>query len=137
MANILLVEDEEQLRSMLKIVLESAGHTVQEAGDGKEALESYIRNPADLMVTDIVMPNKEGIETILEFRRNHPGLRIIAMSGGGRNSAQDYLKLAKSFGADYVLSKPFSNQAILDVVKTVLASSPQDPPAPQSSDLPV
>ena len=130
MANILLVEDEEQLRSLLKIVLESAGHTVQEAGDGKEALESYVRNPADLMVTDIVMPNKEGIETILEFRRNHPGLRIIAMSGGGRNSAQDYLKLAKSFGADYVLTKPFSNQAILDVVKTVLASPRQDSASP-------
>ena len=137
MANILLVEDEEQLRSMLKIVLENAGHTVHEAGDGKEALESYIRHPADLVVTDIVMPNKEGIETILEFRRNHPGLRIIAMSGGGRNSAQDYLKLAKSFGADYVLTKPFSNQAILDVVKTVLASPPQDSASLQSSESPV
>ena len=137
MANILLVEDEEQLRSMLKIVLEGAGHTVQEAGDGKEALESYVRHPADLMVTDIVMPNKEGIETILEFRRNHPSLRIIAMSGGGRNSAQDYLKLAKSFGADYVLTKPFSNQAILDVVKTVLASPPQDSASLQSSESPV
>ena len=130
MANILLVDDEEQLRSILRIVLESAGHTVQEAGDGKEALESYVRHPAELMVTDIVMPNKEGIETILEFRRNHPGLKIIAMSGGGRNSAQDYLKLAKSFGADYVLTKPFSNQAILDVVKTVLASPRQDSASP-------
>ena len=126
MANILLVEDEEQLRSMLKIVLESAGHTVQEAGDGREALDSYVRHPADLMVTDIVMPNKEGIETILEFRRNHPGLKIIAMSGGGRNSAQDYLKLAMTFGADYVLTKPFSNQAMLDVVRTLLARPLED-----------
>ena len=137
MARILLVEDEEQLRSMLKIVLEGAGHTVQEAGDGKEALESYVLHPADLMVTDIVMPNKEGIETILEFRRSHPELRIIAMSGGGRNSGQDYLKLAKSFGADYVLTKPFSNQAILDVVETVLASPPQDSANLQSSESPV
>ena len=122
MASILLVEDDEQLRSMLRIVLDRAGHEVQEAGNGKEALEIYNRRPTDLIVTDIVMPDKEGLETILEFRRIYPDVKIIAMSGGGRTGAQNYLQLAKKLGADYILTKPFSNQEILDGIHIVVPS---------------
>ena len=122
MASILLVEDDEQLRSMLRIVLDRAGHEVQEAGNGKEALEIYNRRPTDLIVTDIVMPDKEGLETILEFRRIYPDVKIIAMSGGGRTGAHNYLQLAKKLGADYILTKPFSNQEILDGIHTVVPS---------------
>ena len=120
MANILLVDDEEQLRNLLKFVLESAGHSVCEAADGNEALASYRRIPADLVVTDIIMPNKEGTETILEFRRLSRDVKIVAMSGGGRNGSQDYLKLAKSFGANLTLAKPFTNQEFLDAINAAL-----------------
>lgn len=122
MASILLVEDDEQLRSMLRIVLDRAGHEVQEAGNGKEALEIYSRRPTDLIVTDIVMPDKEGLETILEFRRSYPDVKIIAMSGGGRTGAQNYLELAKKLGADHILTKPFSNKEILDGIQIVVPS---------------
>jgi CheY-like chemotaxis protein len=120
MANILLVDDEEQLRELLTFLLEDAGHSVQEAVDGNEALESYRNQRADVVVTDIVMPNKEGTETILELRRNYPDIKIIAMSGGGRNNPQDYLKLAKTFGANMTLAKPFTNEEFLAAINTVL-----------------
>jgi YesN/AraC family two-component response regulator len=93
---------------------------VREASDGNEALESYRNIPADLVVTDIIMPNKEGSETILEFRRSYGDVKIVAMSGGGRNSSQDYLKLARTFGANLTLSKPFTNQEFLDAVNSAL-----------------
>jgi CheY-like chemotaxis protein len=122
MANILLVDDEEQLRSILRIVLESAGHEVEEAGNGKEAVESYRSRPADLLVTDIIMPEKEGIETIIQLRESYPKVKIIAMSGGGRTGDQNYLKLAKKLGANHVLAKPFSNSEFLAAVNLVLQS---------------
>ena len=122
MANILLVDDEEQLRSILRIVLESAGHDVEEAGNGKEAVESYRSRPADLLVTDIVMPEKEGIETIIQLRESYPEVKVIAMSGGGRTGDQNYLELAKKLGANHVLAKPFSNSEFLNAVNLVLRS---------------
>jgi DNA-binding response OmpR family regulator len=123
MANILIVDDEMQLREMLRIVLEDAGHCVREAADGHEALKSYFDQPVDLVVTDIIMPNKEGTEIILELRRSHSDVKIVAMSGGGRNSSQDYLKLAKKFGANMTLAKPFTNQEFLDAINAALATS--------------
>lgn len=120
MPNILLVDDDEQLRAMLKIVLTRAGHEVREARDGNEALKIQSRHPADLMITDLIMPDREGLDTIREVRRNNAGIKIIAMSGGGRVNAQDYLVLAKKLGADYSLAKPFSNQELLRVVQLVL-----------------
>jgi DNA-binding response OmpR family regulator len=120
-ANILLVDDEEQLRSMLRLVLEEAGHVVQEASDGQKALESFKNQQPDVVVTDLVMPNKEGIETIMELRRIRRDVKIIAMSGGGRNNANDYLSLAKRFGACITLTKPFANKEMLDAVTAALA----------------
>ena len=122
MAHILLVEDEEQLRSMLRFVLESAGHEVEEAGNGKEAIESYRSRPADLLVTDIVMPEKEGIETIIQLRKSYPKVKVIAMSGGGRTGDLNYLELARKLGANHVLAKPFSNSEFLAAVNLVLQS---------------
>ncbi|HEV7681333.1 MAG TPA: response regulator [Pyrinomonadaceae bacterium] len=122
MANILLVDDEEQLRSMLRVVLEEAGHVVQEASDGQKALESFKNQQPDVVVTDLVMPNKEGIETILELRRIRRDVRIIAMSGGGRNNANDYLALAKRFGACVTLTKPFANKEMIEAVNAALAN---------------
>ncbi|MEO8434792.1 MAG: response regulator [Pyrinomonadaceae bacterium] len=122
MASILLVDDDEQLRPMLKMVLERAGHVVNAAGNGKEALVSYSLHPTELVVTDLVMPDKEGLETIRELRRTYPDLKIIAMSGGGRTGVQNYLELAVKFGANHILNKPFSNQELLDGVQMLVSA---------------
>jgi len=122
MANILLVEDEEQLRSMLREVLQSAGHEVREAENGKIALNAFAAQPAELVITDLIMPEKEGLEIIRELKRGKTDVKIIAISGGGRNNAQDYLELAKRFGADHILAKPFSNREILEVIEKVLGN---------------
>jgi CheY-like chemotaxis protein len=114
LTKILLVEDEEAVRSMLKAVLEDEGYQIQEASNGKEALQSYASSPADLILTDIVMPDTEGIEMIMKLRKSDPKVKIVAMSGG------NYLTLAKRLGADHILEKPFSNQALLDTVKIML-----------------
>lgn len=124
MASILLVEDDEQLRPMLKIILQEAGHEVHEAHNGKEALEIYGVKPTDLVITDLVMPEKEGLETIIELRHTYPDVKIIAMSGGGRTGVQNYLELAKKFGANHTLAKPFSNQELLDGIQIVM--TPED-----------
>lgn len=114
MTKILLVEDEERIRSLLKEVLESEGYEVQEASSGKEALQSHARSPPDLILTDIVMPDTEGIEMIIKIRKSDPNVKIVAMSGG------DYLGMARKLGADCTLTKPFSNQTLLDAVKATL-----------------
>ena len=119
MANILLVEDEDQLRSLLKEVLESEGHAVWDAENGKTATSLLASFPIDLIITDLIMPEKEGLELILEIRRSHPEIKVIAMSGGGRSNPQDYLEMAKRFGAKAVLSKPFTNEAIIDAVNNL------------------
>lgn len=120
MANILVVDDDEQFRTMLSETLRSAGYQVLEARDGAEGLKFYREQGTDLIITDLIMPNKEGLEIIQEFRRNDPEVKIIAMSGGGRHGPYDYLRVAKRFGARQVLLKPFSRQEILAAVEQVL-----------------
>jgi DNA-binding response OmpR family regulator len=116
MARILLVEDEEAVRSLLKEVLEYEGYEVKEASNGEEALRWYAQSSADLVLTDIVMPDMEGIEMIMKIRKTDLNVKIIVMSGN------DYLDLARKLGADYALRKPFSNQVLLDAVKATLDS---------------
>jgi CheY-like chemotaxis protein len=120
MASILLVDDDEQFRSMLCESLKRAGYEVTEARDGSEGLRLYRDHSADLIITDLIMPEKEGLETIEEFRRNHPAVKIIAISGGSRHGPFDYLKMAKALGARQVLAKPFTRQEMLDAVIQVL-----------------
>ena len=122
MARILIVDDEEQLRDVLKSVLQEEGHEIVEAGNGYAAMEEFRKAPTELIITDIVMPDKEGLETIIDFRRTYPDVRIIAMSGGGRNSPQDYLDMAKKLGATEVIAKPFSIDDFLSCVNRVLHS---------------
>ena len=120
MAKILLVEDDQSVRSMLRIALKQMGHHVFEAGNGKEAIACHEREPVAVMLTDIVMPEKEGLETILEFRRRFPQVKVIAMSGGGSVPPAVYLKTAKSMGASHVLAKPFSNDELAATLEQVL-----------------
>ena len=124
MASILLVDDDEQFRSMLSESLRREGYDVTEAQDGREGMQLYREHPSDLIVTDLIMPEKEGLETIQEFRRDYPEAKIIAISGGSRHGSSDYLKIARTFGARQVLAKPFSRQEILEAITQVLESQP-------------
>ena len=116
---ILLVDDDDALRSVLARILKQCGYEVQEACNGKDALESYDRFGADLLVMDVIMPEKDGMEILMELGRRPVRPRIIVMSGGGQISSQIYLRIAKAQRADCVLEKPFSCEDLLSAVDTV------------------
>lgn len=120
MARILIIDDEEPVRLYLRSILEREGYKVIEACDGKSGLQLYRQDPADLIITDIFMPEKEGLGTIRELKRDYPGVKIIAISGGGKTSNLDFLPMAKKLGALRALNKPFTKQEILDTVKELL-----------------
>lgn len=116
MATVLLIDDDEAFRSMLRRALQRRGHDVFEAAEGRSALHALSNTTVDLVITDIIMPEMEGIETIRALRRAHPELKIIAMSGGGRVRPESYLETAKAFGAIHVFSKPFDNETLLAAI---------------------
>jgi YesN/AraC family two-component response regulator len=116
MANILLVEDEPLVSETLSSAMKSKGHTVVTAGNGVEGLKRFTERPFDLVVTDIIMPDKEGIEMILEMRRHNPDAKIIAISGGGRTGNVEFLKMAESLGAMATLKKPIRLAEFLSVL---------------------
>jgi YesN/AraC family two-component response regulator len=124
-SQILLIEDDQCVRELLHQTLSRAGYEVIPASDGDEGLDLFRNNHPDLVITDIVMPQKEGLQMILELRRHSPDAKVIAMSGGGRYSNTDYLKLARKFGAQATLCKPFLREEILNAVKEVLGE-PQE-----------
>lgn len=126
MAKILLVDDEKPLREVLGAILSRENHAVITAPNGKEALRFLDAQTFDLTITDLIMPEKEGIETIMEIRRSHPGTKIIAMTGGGQWNARDYLSAARKLGASRTLAKPFSRRDFLDTVDDVLSSARGD-----------
>lgn len=124
MAKILLVDDNFDLLKLLHEVISRNGHQVQTAQDGQEALDLAKKDDFDLMITDLIMPEKEGIETIMAFKRFHPATRIIAMSGGGAGvGARDYLGIARSLGVSSTLVKPFSTVELMTTVSHELAGA--------------
>ena len=114
MARILLIDDDDSVRSMLCLTLDHFGHTVIEARNGKEGLALFQHANADLLITDIVMPEKEGLEVLMELRKKNPPVKIIAISGS------DYLHMAKLMGAAKVLAKPFSNEVLIAAINDLL-----------------
>ncbi len=123
MARILIIDDDDQIRKMLRLTLNAAGFDVVEAQDGKIAMKLFHQNlTVDLVITDLIMPEKEGIETIIELRRDFPNVPIIAISGGGRIDPNDYLLLAKKLGAQITLEKPFSRKDIINAVNELIKS---------------
>lgn len=114
--SILLVDDEEPVRELVKLALERAGHSVHSVGDGPAASKSLVGSAYDVLITDLLMPDHDGIELIRDVRRRYPALKIIAISGGGRIRGRDYLRLAKGMGANTVLEKPFLPADICDAV---------------------
>ena len=120
MARILIIDDESQIRSMLRLMLERVGYEVIEAADGMEGIRQYRDNPADLIITDLIMPNKDGIGMIIELKKEFPQVKIIAMSGGGVNRPEGYLDGAKKLGAARTLTKPIDRDEMLIAVKETL-----------------
>jgi len=119
-ARILIIDDDPQILGMLRQTLEREGYEVIDASDGKEGLKLYQENPTDLIITDLIMPEKEGIETIMELRRDFPDVKIIAITGGGRIDPKQYLSMAKSFGAQYTFTKPVARAELLKAVRKLL-----------------
>jgi len=124
MAHILIIDDDVLICQLLRRILEQLGHRVTDAQEGRKGLNAFQADPADLVITDLIMPGMEGIETILEMKRRFPGTKIIAMSGGGVGSGSDYLQMARKFGAHQILNKPFSVQMLTDLVSTMLVGTP-------------
>lgn len=123
MVRILLVDDEPLLRDSLTIALQRAGHTVTVAQNGAAALKLLAGKTFDVIVTDILMPETDGLEIIIRIRKDSGNLRIIAMSGGGRTRNMNMLEFATSFGADAVLAKPFLPKQLIASVDDVMGRS--------------
>ena len=127
MPRLLLIDDDALLREMLAAALVQAGHTVVQAEDGRQGVNFFRAEPADLVITDLVMPDREGIETIIALHGKWPALPIVAMSGGDTRSSV-YLALAAKLGACRTLAKPFATDVLLRAIDELLA--PQlEPPA--------
>ena len=119
---IILVEDDDALRKLLELMLNDAGYHVLPASNGREAMEIAEVRKIDLLITDLVMPEQEGVETIIRIRRKRPGLPIIAMSGAGDVRAGTYLKIAGSVGANLLLAKPFDHIDLLRAIDDLLSA---------------
>jgi DNA-binding response OmpR family regulator len=124
MANIYVFDDEPSILIMIKKMLEKAGHEVDIALNGKDGMELFKNRVPDLLITDIIMPEKEGLETIFELRRKYPDLKIIAISGGGRIGPNGYLPGAKLLGADMAFQKPLDQKEFLQAVSLLLNEPP-------------
>jgi CheY-like chemotaxis protein len=120
MPGVLIVEDDKELREMLKMSLLRKGYTVQEAENGKEAISHFKPLITDLVVTDLIMPEEDGIKVVIRLRELKPSIKIIAISGGGKVGPGSYLNLAKALGADAIYSKPFSIKDLIAKIEQLL-----------------
>ena len=120
MANIIIIEDDVQLRKMLRQMLEREGYEILEASDGTEGIKIYREKPTDIVITDMIMDGKEGVETIIELKREFPDVKIIAISGGGRLNPEVYLDMAHKLGVLQTLTKPFDRKELLETVRKIL-----------------
>ena len=125
MTAILVVDDQKELRTVLRRVLTEANYEVAEAEDGDAALAAFRASPPTLVITDIIMPGKEGIEVIATMKRERPEVKVLAISGGGRTHVMDFLAIARKAGADAALEKPFRKSDLLARVVELLG--PQAP----------
>lgn len=122
MASVLIVDDEESVRRVLRRILERAGYKTFEAKNGREAIELYKAQKPDVTITDIIMPDVEGIETIRELRKQFDAKNIIAISGGSRKNTFDYLAMAERLGATLVLRKPIDPRSLIIAVEQLVAT---------------
>lgn len=120
MARILIIDDEVMIRDLLVKILEREGYETITASNGKDGIKTHRENPSDLIITDLLMPEKDGIETIMELRRDSQDVKIIAMSGGGKIDSETYLEIAKTMGAIETIAKPFDLRTLLKKVQELL-----------------
>ena len=121
MPGILIVEDEKELREMLKISLIRHNFTVFEAVNGRDAITHFKPSSTDLVVTDLIMPEEDGLKVIMKLKEVKPSIKIVAISGGGKAGPASYLNLAKALGADAIYSKPFSINDLIVKIEELLA----------------
>lgn len=122
MNKILLIDDDNHFREMFAELLKREKYEVIETNDGRNAINLFDLHKPDLVITDIIMPDKEGIETILDLKKENPNAKIIAISGGGRTNAMDNLRSAKLLGANETFAKPFNNKEILQSISNLINS---------------
>lgn len=129
MAKILLIDDDDSVRRMIGLTLTHRGHAVTEAGNGREGLALLEQQDFDLLITDIVMPEIDGLEILIELRKRSPRIKMITISGGGILTAGEYLGMSHQLGAMKMLEKPFTNGAMVEAVEELLGidSPPIEP----------
>jgi DNA-binding response OmpR family regulator len=120
MKRILIIDDDYQLRELLRKLFENEGYEVLDALDGNHGIQLNKEQPADLVITDLIMPEKDGMETIREFKRENPDMGIIAISGGGHLPPETYFRVTKKAGANYTFKKPFNPEELLNAVRDLL-----------------
>jgi YesN/AraC family two-component response regulator len=120
MAKILVIDDEQFTRQSVSIILSNEGHQIDVAENGLEGIDLQKEYNYDLVITDVLMPEKEGLETLQELKASYPNLKVIVMSGGERLGNRDYLPTATLFGADDIIQKPFTDAQIIDSVTKCL-----------------
>ena len=118
MARILIIDDDKDLRVALRMMLEQGGHRVVEAENGADGVHIYSQNPTDLVITDVMMPKQDGMETLLELKSDFPDVKIIVISGKDR----EFLPIAKEFGALHTLFKPFRQAELNEAIQSVLGT---------------
>ncbi len=120
MAKILLIEDHPEFRETIAEMLELHGHQVTSAQDGREGMTLFSRHSFDVIITDLIMPQQDGISVIVGIRQKSQAVKIIAISGGGNINGVDYLRMTEDLGVDATLEKPFQSQQLLDTVKRLV-----------------
>lgn len=126
--SILIIDDDAAVSRTLSLILTRAGYNVTTAAGGRKGLELLANDGFDLVLTDIIMPELDGIEAIRKIRADHPRLRIIAMSGGGQIDKADFLHMAEALGADRVIEKPVRSEQLLELVSSVMSNPPRTMP---------
>lgn len=126
MAVILIVDDESDMRSLVAMIVEGDGHVAHTAANGVEAMAILTDTPVDVVITDILMPEMEGVETVRAIKSLPKPPRVLVMSGGGRLKAMDFLDIATAFGADASLAKPFTSAQLRSSVEALLGAAARD-----------
>ena len=114
------MDDDVEFRQMLRKMLEQAGYEVTEAADGKEGMKLFREAPTELVITDILMPKQDGVETVIKLKRESADVKIIAISGGGQIDPKEYLRMAERLGATHTFSKPFKRGELLQAIQELL-----------------